>query len=433
MPPPTLPPIPPPTDLRRSAKLYLESHGVVARTPPLRSSNVVTALTDPFRFYLANRLGIVPIWSWSAALATGTWFHRRGEIFWQTPPTGVQSPEHDHQLATLLQTRQEEIRSIGLHLGLSAQKIQDLIDEEVESFDLASVTFQCCLYKVPLPGHRSPTTLSDLLRTYTFVCAEEVFQYRPEEWRPYDPPLYAQPDAILVDAANAIWIIDWKTCTEATTLRLQLCSIEQQTLQYLDVIKNALAAGDPRLPKNATLGGMIHIACQKPSIRMSGEDRDFTISTKVLKGGPNKGQERTERVFHGEPRFANYVERVTRWMLGIGEYLDKAAERAANPVINTSTIHFRSIDADRWARYNARIEVARQYATCEPFPGNFPDNPNSLRQMGGKLSPYLPFYTEPVSKWPSLIASGGFIITHRDEPTDAPADDNDDPADLLPG
>lgn len=50
-----------------------------------------------------------------------------------------------------------------------------------------------------------------------------------------------------------------------------------------------------------------------PSIVMSGEDRNFTTTTKVLKSGPNKGELREEKNFIGAPTFSNYLDRCRLW------------------------------------------------------------------------------------------------------------------------
>ena len=59
------------------ARDWLESQGLVAKEPAIRSSDYETILSCPFQYYLSRRLGLVSALRWSAALSRGSWFHKR--------------------------------------------------------------------------------------------------------------------------------------------------------------------------------------------------------------------------------------------------------------------------------------------------------------------------------------------------------------------
>ena len=70
--PPNQEPQPLPTDRAKSARIYLEPEGLVARVPSIRSSDYGSALSDPFGYYLRRRLGLTPPLLYSEALARGS-------------------------------------------------------------------------------------------------------------------------------------------------------------------------------------------------------------------------------------------------------------------------------------------------------------------------------------------------------------------------
>ncbi len=393
---------------------------MVAVSPPLRSSSVTRAIGDPFLYYLVDRLGLVPIFSLSRALSTGSWFHARAELMAFDTPGAPLPPEERARLEARLNNRLAELRQLSAYAGLSADKTNQILADEKSDFDLAMATYDVSFLRLSLPGHRPGTTVASYLNAphlRTLSCEKLYTVECPNPSGSGTITLCCQPDRLVYnEQAGNVWIWDYKTCAESPTVRLQTCTVEQQTFQYMHVIHTLLQENPDALgvPRGTTLGGMGHIAAQKPTIRLSGNDRDFEIETRTLTRGPNKGQERTEKNYYGEPKFSNYLRRVADWLQGTGEYAHEAPAREADPCINMSTVYFAAIDKGQWARYHARIQQTAKYATCHPWPCNFPDNPSSLRGQGGKLSPYLPFYTEPVEKWPDIVARD-FLIRHRDE------------------
>jgi hypothetical protein len=411
--------MPSPRDLVQGAREFLEHHGLVAVQPPLRASMYQTAVTDPFRFYLCHRLGIVSPFALSSALQVGSWFHARAEMVPRSIGPEL-TPEQSAKMSQMWDAREAELKVIARHLLLSPEGQMRLLHEERKDFDLAMATSDVGFYRLQVPGQPPGTTVHTYLRgpNFKLLATEErlSFTYKAGEIK---APCLFTPDALLFNpSTKTLWCIDYKTCSESPTLRLQTCSVEHQTLMYLHGLSLLLESGvlhqKYQLPRDTTLGGMIHIAFQKPGIRLSGEDRDFELEVKVMKAGPRKGQEVTEKKFYGEPRYENYIERVTHWLKGTGPYEHERANREQSPPVNMSTVFYDRIDGSRWSRYHARMSYVARLAMMDPVPGYFPDNPSSLRGMGGTLSPYLPFYTEPVERWPEIVARD-FIVKHRDE------------------
>ena len=316
-----------------------------------------------------------------------------------------------------LQIRKSELSEAGKRLGLSDDGRRRLQEQEESDYHLAMALYQISFQRLTLPNEPQGRTVSAFLRLPCFrlLAVEQTFTFTLTLGS-RRIACALQPDALLYrDSDQTLWCIDYKTCAETPTIRLQTCSTEQQTLHYLHGLSVLLP--DLRslfsLPETTKVGGMTHIAFRKPTIRLSGEDRAYTVNTRTLKTGPNKGQIRTEKVYEGEPLFSNYIRRCEEWLTGTGSYLHLADERKLNPSLNLSTVFYDRVDRCLWDRYHARMSHVASFVTRDPWPSNFPDNPASLRGLGGKLSPYLPFYTEPPSKWPQIIARD-FLIRHRD-------------------
>jgi hypothetical protein len=193
-----------------------------------------------------------------------------------------------------------------------------------------------------------------------------------------------------------------------------------QCLHYLRVVHEMLKTGELQehlgIPPTTTLGGMVHFAVQTPTIEFGTRDRPFTLDTSPLKSGPRKGQPRNEKIFHGEPSLARYIERCSDWYRGAGEYAHLLAERQALPIVDTSRTFFSDdFDSDAWVDYNHATRVFSNYSLLtKPVPNAFPRNPKSMITMGGKIDSYAPFYVRDPSLWPELIRQTPFATHFRD-------------------
>lgn len=203
---------------------------------------------------------------------------------------------------------------------------------------------------------------------------------------------------------NQLSIVDLKSTSMDAQARAAMCPFEFQTWHYLCTLHKALpqVIEHFELPGDTTIGSMMHLIFRKPTIRMSGEDRDYTLNHKEITRGPRKGVIDTIREYHGEPRWHNFVERCKIWY---GE----------NPgqVLRSST-HFAGNESLR-SEYLIRLEQLIELSIRDP---SLPH----VRSDGGAVdfrgpSVYYPFYLSPdPAVWPTLAVRHGFDVEHRDPP-----------------
>lgn len=418
--PPPIQSIPLPTTRGTDARDFLEYNGLTAIIPTIRSGHYETCLSDPFFYYLTSRLGLKPALSWSESLSRGGWLHGRARLLW-SEVDGLLPPEIMAGFNKAFEHRCSELVQIGKSIGMGADGLTEVLNREKKDFLCAIGWFQAAR-QVNIAGKG---TIASVLAGPSMRClGTEIVLTHTDPLYP-KTPIVATLDALLYNSAtNELWIPDWKTTSDPAKVRLASCPIEQQTWTYMIVVKKLLPLLIQRynLPADVKLGGMIHIAIEKPTIELSGFDRDFTIEDFTPSSGKNKGITRQEKKYHGEPTLDNYIRRCSRWYLAQGEYLDLAPEWAANPPVNFSYTHAEAcLDEGTLQEYDERVALVYRYATCPPEPRLFPRS-SSITNYG-KLSPYAPFYLSPVAQWPEIIRLTHLIIDHRDsklEPSPCP-------------
>lgn len=423
--PPTPPTPPLPTNGRGEDALHLlESNGILPVVPPIRSSDYDLCLSNPSLYYLSRRMGIRPALSWSKALSRGSWFHYAFEMDdWENPDC---NPTMNIQV--LLASRLDELRELCAGLGIVNDGLKAVLQREERDALCA-----CSWYKIS-SGLRISNDWPDGWRNtlrrspWRLLCRESTLRMPVSDVlhamglppSKYKIEVVAQPDAILYnETTNRVWILDLKTCEENPLERLVSCPLEFQAQHYFHVVRTLLLKRriHPNVvPADALMGGVIHIAIQKPTIDFGRNDRDYRIVTRTLKSGPNKGEERTEKVYaEGEPKLSNYLARIEDWYHGRGDYLDMASLRESKPPVNVSYVPSCDfLDEDGISEYTDRLFFVASYATREPIPKNFP-RPTSVRSFN-RTSPYAPFYLSQPSVWPEIIKREGFIVAYRDEP-----------------
>lgn len=411
--PPTIPPIKTPIGWSKSAREYLEQHGLVAVVPCIRSSDYELIRTCPFRYYLRRRLGIAPILSWSPALSRGSWFHKRLEFFKLT------SEAARVQMDRVLESRIAELKVVCETHGVRPTEADRIFDRERRDMMSAMGWFDATLdYEVPGYG-----------RVYDFLCgpdmkvlASELLLVHYPKHKGGDPtPHVAVLDLLLYHVPqNVLWIVDFKTCSGSTITRLATCPLEFQTQHYLHItdalFRQELFHHEFKLPVDVRLGGMLHVAVQKPTISFGPNDRPFEEYEHQLTRGPRTGQVEVRRRYSGEPTYENYLARCRRWYFAEGEYAHKKPDRLDDPPVNISkTPRSLVLQNPHKTTYNNRLLMIRGMATRAAQPRNFDLFSASALRSGGKLSPYAPFYLCPIHQWPDIMAQEGFIVSHRDE------------------
>ena len=270
--------------------------------------------------------------------------------------------------------------------------------------------------EIPLPSTQTPIPLFEWLSLpQNQILGFELMGYVPS---PYDEAtLGAQFDCVVYQSStNKLWIIDLKTCGCDPTVRLSTCEIEFQTQLYLDVAQRLIDSGSWQeqydLPGDVSLGGFIHVAIEKPNIKFGQNDRPCEETLHILKSGPRKGQTEVRRAYFGEPLLHLYVERCGRWYRHEGEFSHKPHD---HPHINRSVTRASLLKSPIHGKeYEARLRYLVSLATMTPEPANF--RMGNIRSLtgAGREHHLLPFYTQPVGDWPSLISELGLIQKFRD-------------------
>jgi hypothetical protein len=382
------------------------------RTPPLRASDGELVLEDPFAYFLQVRLGLTHALAWSKALSRGSWVHKRLE--YMECPTEEWRPA----LEGLLAGRCQELQEVGHEIAYPKEKIDRRVEAEKQDFACALAWFEA-LSTLPISNEYG-TFYEYLMRPQWKLLGCELLAVYPHPDYP-ETPLVCQFDRLYWhEPSNALWILDAKTCAGSPRERLQTCPIEFGTRHYIHTLRWLLEGGIVHesfdLPPDVRVGGMMHLALQKPTIELCGEDRDFRWYEHTLKSGPRKGQvEMRKEYLSEEPRFENYVARCVRYLKGEGEYLDKQAERAADPPVNISFTSASCVfDEDADFAYHDSLRYLASYARREPHPRNFPMNASYLRRYG-KLDDMAAFYLNPPSSWHELCLRKGYVQKFRDE------------------
>jgi len=405
--PPETDAVPIPSTMGRDAMEYLEAHGLVAHVPHMRSSDFEVCLANPFAYYIHRRLGLTDPLRWSAALAQGSWFHERLRHF--------EKSENEAQeiMNQKFFDRLDELRGICAACHILPETHLQMADEEERAFHMALAWYEAMM-DYPIPERKSLRQY--LLMPFIQVLGHEVLCKIQDPSFP-KVELIAQYDILVYhEGQNSVWIIDPKTCAEQTHIRLASCPIEFQTQHYLYILKKLIESGELQekfnLPHDVKVGGMIHIAVQKPTIHFGNLDRDYEEMEHTYNRGEKKGETVIKRNYSGEPRFVNYVERCRRWYRAESEYEHRAGEM---PPVNQSTISGSLIyDPNILDEHFDRCCLIYQYATCSPWPSNFPKSARSI-QVYGKLSTLSPLYLMPVKDWPTVIQEMRLVKRWRDE------------------
>lgn len=412
--PPETESIPLPEGRGLDAMEWLESKGLVAQIPTIRSSDYEAVLSNPFRYYLTRRLGLAPRISWSAALSRGSWVHKALELDSFVGPLSDERFQARYHRA--LEARLAELREICASVGIVGDPLRDILDREHHDAELAMAWYQAGA-SVHIADSTGGFRRYLAKPQWRLVAREPVIRLKYRRtWR------VAQPDIIMLNIRqNRLWLVDFKTTSLSPRERLSFCPIEFQTIHYLHCLNDALHDGlihkhFPEIPPDATVGGMIHVGLMKPSIVLSSQDRNYEIVRREITRGPNKGEIREEKKYFGEPLRENYLVRVRDWMQGTGDYVHLAKQRNSDPACNMSFTPAGDILSDTGSmEYEARLSTVYRYAACDPIPHNFPMSVHALI-LYGAADKFSPFFLTPVDTWPALVQELDLIIRYRDEP-----------------
>ena len=355
---------------------------------PRRRSSDFGLCCDPLLYFVSRRLGVVPRFDSSDALNRGTWFHRR---FHTTAPN----------LVAQLEGRKTELRGACRDLGCDHLPV---LAREQRDFDTACAWYDAAS-TVPFKDQRLDFfgTLPEWLARFEIV-GPEIWIETPDD--------IAQLDMVLLDLErNEAWIADIKTTSSSPRERLARCTIELQTLHYLNVANSRWTELRGARWTALPLAGMIHIAVQKCPLEFGTLDRNFREYAHELKSGPRKGQIEMRREYEGEPRYENYLRRSQEWYTATGPYEHLAGARQDDPPVNISRTPLSLVlDRRHMAAYEywcLRLDDLRLRA---PDLHRFPPGPSAMVFN----TPYAPFYLTEPEQWPSVMQQEGFHFADRD-------------------
>jgi hypothetical protein len=399
--------------MSREGYEYLQAFGINAIVPPLRSSDFGTCLSDPFAYYMARRLGVVPAVKWSKALNRGTWMHLRFQHYHRSI---IDARE---RMESALAERLSELSEMCKEAGMVGSALTGMLEREERDMRSSLAWYEAARDLPCLDGQ----SFEDVLlspRWHRMGTEFRLVTSIKTDDRARPIRCICQPDLLLYNKEdNTVWIVDLKTTGVSPKMRLTAVPVEFQCEHYMFSVNELMKTGQIqkafKIPQDATLGGMMHLAIRKPTIEFGMKDRDYTLDMTPLKSGPRKGLPRNTKVYEGEPRFDNYLLRCNDWYHSRGDYADKEAEWAEDPPVNISvTKASLLVDPAINKRYRDRVRLVQHYAICDPYPENFP-MPDRVAHMG-RFSTYSPFMLSPVGDWPSLIQSEGFTLRRRDDP-----------------
>jgi len=415
-----------------SDTFLLEKMGLRATSPPIRSSHYSVALSDPFIYYLTQRLGLYNALSWSRVLSHGSWFHRAAQL--DTFLTPDQHPEivgHTDAYLSLLRARQAELTTIAKNRGIQPPGLACILGREEEEALTAlacyTVSARVPLSRPGLPvrrlGEAAPTWRSWLSSKFDVLAQE--FEVRG--LTPTGHPVVILIDAVLYHREHhTIWLLDYKTTGLLPLVRMSICPVEFQTQLYLDTAARDFQTETRTglyslLDGRACEGvyGMVHVIFQKPNLIFGYRDRDKRAVTITPTRGKNKGIERTEYEYFGEPTLSNYCRRITNWALATEEYTHLAETRTEPPVNISCSPLSRVLDPSGLLSYHSRLKYLSDLATRDPHPSNFLSNPAKAFSHGD-LTPWADFMLNPLSEWHNLISAHNLIPRLPSDPVPHP-------------
>lgn len=424
--------VPPPSDWGISLAAWLHHHGHIPITPHIRASDYYTCTTDPFRYYVERRLGLASAFSYSEALRHGSWLHKCLELDPFTVSWSL--AQWTNALRPHIAARQSELIVVCDTFNIHGDARASILRREEEDA-LTVAAWYMAERSVPIGNSKS---FAQYLANPNYeILSRELGLRVPNPFDPALPDLAGRIDLLFLNKLNNnLIIVDAKSTAKATSVRLAGCAWEYGTLHYIHLLQESLLTGLlhrllPSLPIDIKVGGMVHVAFEKPLIRLSDKDRDAETVDFTPQSGKNKGITRQEIRYSGEPKFSNFQRRVQDWALAENDYLHLRAERSSDPVVNMSwTPAFSSpshpspgvLDPSRLLHFRLKHDIIARYATAAPEPYNFPVNDQSL------VDPYSKRYTawgalavsSPAS-WPQVIKQERLVTTHREDPLYEPA------------
>lgn len=352
-------------------------------SPPIRSSDA--KYSCPYMYLLRRRYGLVPPAEYSPALSQGTHWHKLLEL--ETEPDFEKSWD----------TYSNEV----LH-GLEGNVLTNV----KRDLELCKHTWSVIRSR---PCDEKGNTLAHLVRMphLRLVANELKISMNITGPLQIEYPVTIQIDKLFYHPKqNALYIFDLKSTGSDAQVRAAQCPFEFQTWLYIETLNQFVGIGgyqDLGVPQDTKVAGIQHYIFSKPKIRLSAEDRDYELKTRIFQKGPRKGTTDISRNWYGEPQWSNFVR---RWAQ---QFIDNP-ERVLCSF--TPLLGNEGLLGDFWNRLDW-ISPLSQCAVDEPI---------FFRTESGAVdwnavSPYYPFYVNPRREdWAQIAARHNFRVEHRDPP-----------------
>lgn len=198
------------------------------------------------------------------------------------------------------------------------------------------------------------------------------------------------------EASKLLWIRDYKTSTRDVAFTLTGYQYSLQCRIYR-LLAGAYLQGIEGYANRAPEGFILEVL-QTPSIVLCDKDKDFTETPHTFKSGPRKGETEIRKVYEGEPKFENYLQRCKDWYEEQGDTAVQAfGIRFTEPVLS-----------DELRR---DLMTAAVYRLLPAIPDNFPkDETTSYCTHYERVCPYYELCCTDVNAWDSMIADKYEVI-----------------------
>ena len=227
----TPPPVPVnhpwPKTLSREAYEYLQAFGVNAIIPPLRSSDYGVCLSDPFAYFMARRLGVVPALKWTKALNRGTWMHLRFQHYHRSIVDARERMER------ALGERLSELTEMCKDVGMVGESLRGILEREERDMRSSLAWYEAARDLPCLDGQSFEDVLLNP-RWHRMGTEFRLVTSIKTDDRARPIRCICQPDLLLYNKEdNTVWIVDLKTTGISPRTRLASVPIEFQCEHYL--------------------------------------------------------------------------------------------------------------------------------------------------------------------------------------------------------
>jgi len=354
---------------------------------PLRQSSISECLRCKRCFMFRHRWGLVPK---SMSVPTAA---TRGRIIHAVLSFPV-TPEGDKALTDWKAGTTAALEKLIAETGDPLGTLADQIAHFENTFAVAAMFRSLMAEKFAPPSYMQT------------LCTEEPvsFTFTSPELQAANVPVFtlsSRLDRLVLDTrpdSRSVWVRDFKTTERDPVQTLTGYAYSIQCRLYR-MAAEAYLASCPLPDGAADVTGFILDVLRLPSITLSAADRDFKVVNKTLKSGPRKGETVAEKIYYGEPKLANYINRCAEWY-----------DNNQYDAIQSYPIRYIGGALDK--EFLSVLYTAHRYMNIEePISANFPrDLTRSYCVNYGRVCDYYGLCSSDEAAWPSLIETRYTVV-----------------------